>query len=142
MHELVELIRNLMSLNPTTNNFIASVFTVFIIWFLRKLILRTAFQQTTDPKLRYQWRKSTEYLAIVLGILLIGRIWFEGFNSLTNFLGLLSAGVAIALKDPILNLVGWMFIIWRKPFEVSDRIQIGTYAGDVIDIRMFQFDAV
>ena len=37
------------------------------------------------------------------------------------------------------NLVGWAFILWRRPFEVGDRIQIGDTAGDVIDLRIFQF---
>jgi small-conductance mechanosensitive channel len=55
---------------------------------------------------------------------------------------LLSAGIAIALKDPITDIAGWLFILWRKPFEVGDRIQIGTHAGDVIDIRIFQFTII
>jgi small-conductance mechanosensitive channel len=29
--------------------------------------------------------------------------------------------------------------MWRRPFEVGDRIQIGNLAGDVIDLRIFQF---
>ena len=32
-----------------------------------------------------------------------------------------------------------MFIIWRRPFALGDRIQIGPHAGDVIDVRLFQF---
>lgn len=52
---------------------------------------------------------------------------------------MLSAGLAVALKDPIADIVGWAFILWRRPFEVGDRIQIGDQAGDVIDQRIFQF---
>jgi hypothetical protein len=37
----------------------------------------------------------------VLGFLAIGRIWSAGFESVSTFLGLLSAGLAIALQDPI-----------------------------------------
>ncbi|MBL7066536.1 MAG: mechanosensitive ion channel, partial [Candidatus Marinimicrobia bacterium] len=55
------------------------------------------------------------------------------------YLGLLSAGLAIALKDPLTNIAGWIFIIFRQSFSVGDRIQIGEQAGDVIDIRLFQF---
>jgi len=51
----------------------------------------------------------------------------------------LSAGIAIALKDVVANFAGWLFIISRRPFSVGDRIQIGNYAGDVIDTRVFQF---
>jgi small-conductance mechanosensitive channel len=52
---------------------------------------------------------------------------------------LITAGLAIALRDPLVNLAGWVFIIWRKPFVVGDRIQIGNNSGDVIDVRIFQF---
>ncbi|MDD4155010.1 MAG: mechanosensitive ion channel [Candidatus Cloacimonetes bacterium] len=44
-----------------------------------------------------------------------------------------------SIKRDNLNIAGWLFIIWRKPFEVGQRIQIGDDAGDVIDIRPFQF---
>ena len=36
-------------------------------------------------------------------------------------------------------IAGWFFIIWRRPFNVGDRIQIGQHAGDVIDVRIFKF---
>jgi small-conductance mechanosensitive channel len=66
-------------------------------------------------------------------------MWLEGIQSIATFLGLLSAGLAVALRDPVVNLVGWGFILWRRPFEVGDRIQIGEHAGDVVDLRIFQF---
>src|SRR2546425_13182228 len=68
-----------------------------------------------------------------IGLLVIGRIWFAGFQSIATFLGLVSAGVAIALKDILVNLAGWVFLMWRRPFALGDRIQIGQHAGDVID---------
>jgi len=54
----------------------------------------------------------------------------------------MTAGIAIALKDPIVNMVAWLFILIRQPFKVGDRIQIGDQAGDVIDIRIFQFSLI
>jgi small-conductance mechanosensitive channel len=63
----------------------------------------------------------------------------KGIQSAVTFLGLVSAGLAIALKDPVTNLAGWAFILWRRPFVVGDRVQIGKHAGDVIDQRLFQF---
>jgi small-conductance mechanosensitive channel len=56
-----------------------------------------------------------------------------------TFLGLVAAGVSIALKDPIVNVAGWIYILLRRPIEVGDRIQIGEHAGDVIDLRISQF---
>jgi small-conductance mechanosensitive channel len=72
-------------------------------------------------------------------IILIGRVWINAIGQFGAFLGLLTAGLAIALKDLLTNIAGWIFILTRKPFIVGDRIQIGEHAGDVIDIRLFQF---
>ena len=57
-------------------------------------------------------------------------------------MGLVSAGIAIALRDPIVNWFGWMFIGWRRPFTVGDRIQIGPLSGDVIDIGVSTFSVL
>lgn len=109
------------------------------LWFVRLLILKGVWRQTDDSRTRYQWRKITYYISFVIAVLLLGRIWIEEFQSVATFLGLVSAGLAIAMKDPLVNVAGWVFIAWRRPFEVGDRIQIGPNAGDVIDIRVFQF---
>lgn len=118
---------------------ITSIVIIFILWLLRRIILTIAFRKNSDIRFQYRLRKSTVYIASIIGFLLLGRMWFEGFQSLATFLGLLTAGLAIALRDPLVNLAGWLFIIWRKPFEVGDRIQVANYAGDIIDIRIFQF---
>ena len=118
---------------------ITTVVIILILWVIRKIIIKIYFRKHSDVKARYRLRKSSVYVAFTIGFLLIGRIWFEGFTSVATFLGLLSAGLAIALKDPLVNLAGWIFILWRKPFAVGDRVQIGDYSGDVIDVRIFQF---
>jgi small-conductance mechanosensitive channel len=79
------------------------------------------------------------YAAVAVGTLLVGRVWVGGVGALGTFLGLVGAGLVIALRDVVANLAGWAHLIWRRPFEVGDRIQIGQHAGDVIDIGVFQF---
>ena len=43
------------------------------------------------------------------------------------------------MRDPITGITGWAYILWRAPFGVGDRIQIGNNAGDVIDLNFFKF---
>lgn len=74
-----------------------------------------------------------------IGFLAVVQIWFASIESIATFLGLLSAGIAIALKDPVTDLAAFLFVIWRKPFDVGDRIELDTIKGDVIDIRPFKF---
>ena len=114
-----------------------SLACIIVFWFFRWLILMGVWRRTENSRMRYEWRKISNYLTFILSILLIGRIWIAEFESLTTFLGLMSAGLAIAMKDSLVNVAGWLFILWRRPFEVGDRIQVGAYAGDVIDMRIF-----
>lgn len=118
---------------------LSSILAIAVIWLLRYLIVQLALRRVEDHKHRYQWRKITNYVAFVIGVLIVGRIWIEAFQSLSTFLGLLSAGIAIALKDPLVNLAGWAYIAWLRPIKVGDRIQVGDKAGDVIDQGLFQF---
>jgi len=118
---------------------LVTVVVILLLLSVRNLVLKVIYRRNKDVRVRYRWRKASAYIAFGLGVFLIGRTWFEGFQSLSTFLGLLSAGVAIALRDPLVNLAGWAFIIWRKPFGVGDRIQLGHYLGDVIDQRIFVF---
>jgi len=117
----------------------ASLATLAIAWGLETLVNRLVYQQTEDVRIRYQWRKAVTYVVVPITILALFRIWFGGSGSLLTYFGLVSAGVAIALKDPLVNLASWGFILWRRPFSVGDRIEVNGLRGDVIDLRIFQF---
>ena len=105
----------------------------------RRVVLNLVEKRVTDAPRLYWWSKSSGYVVFALSILAIVGIWFEAIRSLGTFLGLVSAGLAIALKDLVADLAGWAFILWRKPFELGDRIEIGDQRGDVVDVRPFAF---
>ncbi len=118
---------------------VSSLVVVVAAWLIRTATLAAVNRSTDDLRLRYGWKKGTAYATFAVAVLFIANIWLAGLAQLGTFLGLVSAGVAIALKDPLTNVAGWMFIIWRKPFAVGDRIEVGGHMGDVIDVRIFQF---
>ena len=140
MNGFIDQLSKLIALDPVTSNKVfASLVIIIGFSILRFLAIRIVYKQTDEIRTRYTWRKSITYISVVVTLLILGRVWFAGFQALTTYLGLLSAGVAIALRDPIVNLAAWLFIIWRRPFTVGDRIEIGSNKGDVIDLRIFQF---
>jgi len=110
-----------------------------LVMLAQRLVVRLVFSKSGDVHIRYRWRKQSGYIAVFVLVLILGAVWFEVLRDIGAFLGLLSAGLAIALKDMVANVAGWIFIIWRKPFELGDRIQLGDYGGDVIDVRVFEF---
>jgi small-conductance mechanosensitive channel len=116
-----------------------TIAVILIIWIIHLITVRIVNKRLPEAREQYKWRKNLTYISVFLGFLVVGRIWFEGLQSIATFLGLLSAGLAIALKDPVSDFAGWIFILWRKPFDVGDRIQLGDVKGDVIDIRIFKF---
>jgi small-conductance mechanosensitive channel len=143
MDKFSEWIQQFSGLKPDVqSDLIASIIIILILWLIRILVIRVVMRKTEDPYVRYRWRKSTVYTTAILGFLLVGRIWFAGFESIATFLGLLTAGLAIALQDLVKSMAGWIFLMWRKPFIIGDRIQVGDFAGDVIDIRLFKFSLV
>lgn len=120
-------------------NLLITIILILTLWLIRRGILQLVIRRTEDPKTRYSWQKISGYILYLLLAILILPLWLENGSGLTTYLGLVSAGVAIALKDPLTNLVGWAFILLRHPFRVGDRIQLGDQMGDVIDVRVFQF---
>ncbi len=140
MQDLVQWIQANVGLTPEIQRaLLTSIAAVLLFIIIRRIVLLFVYRQTDDVAIRYRWRKTTSYITFVFCLFVVGSIWFRGFQSISTYLGLLSAGVAIALQIPLVNLAGWFFILWRKPFTVGDRIQIGDVRGDVIDQRLFMF---
>ena len=140
MQDLRQWLQEVLGLGPAAqNNLLASLVAIVILIIFRRVTLSIVHRQTDDVRIRYRWQKSTSYAVFGLGLVAIASIWAGALRSFGTFVGLVSAGLAIALKDLIVNLAGWIFILWRRPLEVGDRIQIGDYRGDVIDVRIFMF---
>jgi small-conductance mechanosensitive channel len=106
---------------------------------ITSMIIRRNVQ---DEKRSYNLRKTFTYVYSGLFLFSLGSIWLNGMDSIGTFLGLTSAGLAIALHDTIANLAGFFFIEARKPFRVGERVEINGVQGDVIDVRLFQFSIV
>ena len=118
---------------------IKTIVAILAFIIIRRIFLKIINRRTSDALIRYRTQKTSTYIIGVLAFIIIGRIWFDGIQSIATYLGLLSAGLAIALKEPITNIFGWVFILWRVPFTVGDRVQLGENSGDVIDINFFNF---
>lgn len=101
MKNLDEWLRNILGIShDLQTKLLASLIALFLLWLIRKIALKIADKRNPDVRVRYRWRKVSIYIAFAIGVFLIGRIWFEGFQSISTYLGLLSAGLAIALQDP------------------------------------------
>jgi small-conductance mechanosensitive channel len=120
---------------------IAGTVLVVLLWFgISRLGRRLVVRAVDEPAARFQMTRVSGYAIGFVAFVIIARLWVQGIaGSIATYFGLLSAGVAIALQDPLINIAGWLYILIRRPFRVGDRVQVGANTGDVVDIRPFRF---
>jgi len=58
---------------------------------------------------------------------------------MATFAGLITAGIAVALQNVIVSVVGYFFLIGKFGIRVGDRVQVGTVTGEVVDIGLVRF---
>ena len=122
--------------------FLASILLLVLYVLTRQFVVRPISLRFGKASRRYAVQKWSNAALTCLGLLLLGVVWIDADKIATiQFAGFISAGLLIALQEPITNFFGWVYIVMRSPFELRDRIQIGQggVAGDVIDIRLFAF---
>lgn len=122
----------------TNFKIIITIVTLLFGYIIRGILIRIFHKKIQDTKVYYNIKKTINYIFFLLTLLIIMVLW-GAIGSIGTYFGLVSAGLAIALKDLFINIAAWLFILFRKPFIVGDRIEIDGVAGDVIDLRVFQF---
>lgn len=116
---------------------------VLALWLILSVAVRSVIaRRLGETARRYTFVKAASYLIGAVALVALVRVWIQGSTGIAAYLGILSAGLAIALQDPLTNLAGWFFLVLRRPFVLGDRIEIGPHAGDVVDVRVFQFSLI
>jgi small-conductance mechanosensitive channel len=52
-------------------------------------------------------------------------------------LGVIGFAVTFALQQPLFSLIGWFYIVVKRPYGVGDRVAIEDANGDVISVDFF-----
>jgi len=80
------------------------------------------------------------FLTFFILTLLFG--YLENVSYLVTVLGFASAGIAIAMKDWFMSVLGWFVIIIGGSIHVGDRIKFMRggveYVGDIVDISLLR----
>ena len=98
--------------------------------FAERLIVNHPRQHSQGYNLVQFIRLLSVLLVVVIFISFLFHNWYTAAVSL----GLISLILGFALQTPISSFIGWLYIIFRFPYRVTDRIQINGYKGDVVEI--------
>jgi len=143
IEHLLETIRTTLGVTPEVFDRMVWTLAIILLYMVTRKILGIIISRSSpEPTRRYVANKTVVYILSFIAILLIIRLWLGGISGLVTYLAIVSAGLAIAFQAPLVNLAGWLIIVLRRPLKVGDRIEINGIAGDVIDIRLFQFSVL
>lgn len=127
----------LVGLSATTGvKLLFTVALVAAVWLLRRLsvtLLRRVHGGPADPQ-RFWTRQVVQLAVVVVLILGLMSIWITPDTDLSTGIGLVSAGLAFALRQVIISLVGYFVILRGVTFSVGDRITMGGVRGDVVRV--------
>src|ERR1700689_1486261 len=87
---------------------------------------------------RYKVRKFLVFSGYLSILLFLAILFEDRLGRLSFAIGVVGAGVAVALQDVVASIAGAFSIGFSKLYAVGDRIQIGETRGDVIDIGLLR----
>lgn len=123
--------------NPLLQKLAAGLGLTMLLLLINQLLRTHYIRKVQNTTTRYNLRRITD-LAVSLLILFIAlSIIFSNWYTVVVSLGLISLILGLALQNPITSFFGWVYILIRKPYEVGDRIKIGSVTGDVISLSYF-----
>ncbi len=115
------------------------VFVVFLSFFILKLIIK---KYITDNERFYMANKFITFANFTIILLIVFFNYIENVSYLVTILGFASAGIAIAMKDWFMSILGWLVIVFGGSIHVGDRIRVDMdgmrYIGDVLDISLLR----
>jgi hypothetical protein len=128
----MQLLKDYFNLSPEFFDRLVPTLIIFILLSAGKLFCDLIIKKrTSDVKVAYRWRRAGLYTYTILLILLIGPIWTRGITSLTTFLGLASAGIAVAMHDTY--KVKKANFYEKKPHTSFHRILVDLHQRDITD---------
>jgi len=113
--------------------------TLGVVLGIGEVVRRAILRYVTDVRRRYQFLLLRKIgLWIGIGAVLVFALSTE-LRSVVTFAGLITAGVAVALQNVILAIVGYFFLIGKYGIRVGDRVSIGGVGGEVVEIGLVRF---
>lgn len=135
--EGLEKIQKVVSLSKIFWAVIILIFSYLVIRFLVFLVESFAERNT---KYRFTLKSLTPFIKIIgwiLAIFIVIQGVFQPSNqTLLAFLASSGIAVGFAAQDILKNIFGGIMILFDRPFQVGDKIQVGDHYGEVKEIGL------
>jgi len=120
------------------DNIVTVVLVVVATLVVMRIGRRLVDRFVANPERRYQARRTVRTTSLTVGFLLIALTLTPDTDGFLSFFTLIGAGLAIALREVLLSVVGWLKLSVMQTYRIGDRIEINGVKGDVLDIRVLR----
>jgi small-conductance mechanosensitive channel len=116
---------------------LAAIFGILLAAVLLNSAIRFAFTQA-DRRRLHQVRVIARITLQVTALLLILLILFGPPTQLSTMIGLITAGLTVAMKDFIVAFFGWFTLMGKNGISVGDWVEIEGVSGEVIEVGLLK----
>jgi small-conductance mechanosensitive channel len=100
---------------------------------LERLLARAAIDRRQLATLRSVIGVTLQLIGVV--VILLALVGLPG--QLGTMLGIIGAGLTVALKDFIVAFIGWFVLMGRNGIRIGDWVEINGVSGEVVELNMF-----
>jgi len=113
---------------------VLAAFFIFTVLGVSRYIQALIIKYSAIKGVKYNLIRLIRILAMLTIFMIVIAFLFENWYTAAVSLGLFSLILGFALQTPISSFIGWLYIIIRNPYKIGDRIQLGSFRGDVVEI--------
>ncbi|MDD5212281.1 MAG: mechanosensitive ion channel [Sulfuricurvum sp.] len=118
------------------------VFVILVLFLIAFLIKQAVKRYITDNERFYMANKILTFVTVTFITLVVLFSYMDNVDYLATVLGFASAGLAIAMRDWFMSILGWFVIVFGGSIHVGDRVRFVKegmeYVGDVLDISLMR----
>lgn len=119
----------------------------YLIWRILRKNLRKALESRAGKHVTTVSMKLISYTLAIIVLLWVLGIFGVSVGSLFTALGLFSVAVGFAAQTSVSNLISGIFLLFDKPFEIGDAVDVGGQTGvilsiDLLSTKMRTFDNI
>jgi len=99
-----------------------------------RLVLVAFDRHTPDKRRQHDARNIFRLTFGVAGTIAVLGVITQQWIGLLFSLGVVGFAVTFALQQPLFSLIGWLYIMVKRPYQVGDRVEIEDSKGDVVEV--------
>jgi small-conductance mechanosensitive channel len=121
--------------HPTAT--VGTIVTLVVVFVADRIGIAIFKRRNEAPEVLYRNRQVLGITLWTVCAVVLVFFWGRDLQDKGTFFGLLAAGLALAMKEPLLSIAGRISIFAARMYSVGDRIQLGELSGEVIGIGIF-----